>query len=57
MAYYPFRSAVLSGFVLLMNVRKCSLELLYDEQSMLKNAAFFFFFSFLIFLGEFSTRW
>lgn len=44
MAYYPFRSALLSGFVLLMNVRKCSLELLYDEQSMLKNAAFFFFF-------------
>lgn len=57
MAYYPFRSALLSGFVLLMNVRKCSLELLYDEQSMLKNAAFFFFFPFLIFLGEFSTRW
>lgn len=50
MAYYPFRSAVLSGFVLLMNVRKCSLELLYDEQSMLKNAAFFFFF----FLPHFS---
>lgn len=55
MAHYPFRSALPSGFVLLMNVRKCALELPYDEQSMLKNAAF------LppppIFLGEFSTRW
>lgn len=54
MAYYPFRSALPSRSVLLMNVRKCSLELLYDEQSVLKNAAFFFS---LIFLGEFSTRW
>jgi len=40
MAHYPFRSALPSGFVLLMNVRKCALELPYDEQSMLKNAAF-----------------
>lgn len=43
MAYYPFRSALPPGFVLLVNVRKCARELLYDEQSMLKNASFFLF--------------
>jgi len=53
MAYYPFHSALPPGFVLPMNVKKCVLELLYDEQSMLKNAAFFS----PIFLSEFSTRW
>lgn len=44
MAYYPFYTVLPPGFVLFMNARKCVLELLYDEQSILKNAAFFFSF-------------